>query len=125
MNPTELIHSLHTNKIIFAVLILFVSIYGPRLHPRLPRQVRSLFHNPIFRAIILFTIVFMAQRDIKLSIMVAVGFMVLMYLVQMSQMFEMFESEIEKNKEHFAIYGRPLADCQNYSESSTPFYPMQ
>jgi hypothetical protein len=122
MDLSEIVHSLHTNKIIFAVLFLFISVYGPRLHPRLPRQVRSLFHNPIFRSVILFTIVFMAQRDIKLSIMVAVGFMVFMYLIQVSQIFEMFEV---KEKEHFAVYGRPLADCDNYkNKESEKFYPL-
>lgn len=128
MNPSDILHSLHTNKVIFAVLTLFISIYGPRLHPRLPRQVRNLFHNPIFKSVILFTIIFMAQRDIKLSIMVAVGFMIFMYVIQVSQIFEMFELEEEVKKEGFAVYGRPLADCDNYKEKeegSAPFYPLQ
>jgi hypothetical protein len=130
MNPIDYIRSMLKNRHIFSLLVVFTAVYGPRLHPRLPNSVRQLFHNPWFRSLILFLIVFVARRDIMVSIFITVAFVTVMYLVQMSQIFEMFEQEQEEAEaENFAVYGRPLADCSNYQsedkeKESQPSYPM-
>ena len=126
MNASAYIQSLLKNRHLFSLLVVFTAIYGPRLHPRLPHSVRQLFHNPWFRSLILFLIVFIARRDIMVSIFITVAFVVFMYLVQTSQIFEMFEQEQEE-RENFAIYGRPLTDCANYQSEEKqehPTYPM-
>jgi hypothetical protein len=130
MNPSDYIRSMLKNRHLFSLLVVFTAVYGPRLHPRLPHSVRQLFHNPWFRSLILFLIVFIARRDIMVSIFITVAFVSVMYLVQMSQIFEMFEQEQEEAEaENFAVYGRPLADCANYQSEdkeneSQPSYPM-
>ena len=45
-----------------SVLALFLALYGPRLHTRLPPTLMSLFNNPMFRAAVLFIIVYMSKR---------------------------------------------------------------
>jgi hypothetical protein len=126
------INSVIKNRYLFSLLVLFTAIYGPRLQPRLPTSVRQLFNNPWFRSLIMFIVVFIARRDIKVSIFVTVAFISVLYLIQMTQMVEMFEQEQEEQElEQFVTYGRPLADCANYKseedskkDDSQQTYPL-
>jgi hypothetical protein len=108
------------NSVIFAILAIFLTMYGPRLHIRLPKTIRSLFSNNIFRAVILFLVVFMANRDINASLMLTIIFLIVMYGVQMSHLLEGFYVE------NFESYGKPVADCSNYKddENPQPSYPL-
>ena len=44
---------LFQNVYLYSILALFLTIYGPRLHMRLPNSVMKLFNNIVFRACIL------------------------------------------------------------------------
>ena len=38
-----------SNPTSYGLLALFLGIYGPRLHPKLPPIIRDLFNNNVFR----------------------------------------------------------------------------
>ena len=65
------------NPIIYGLLALLLSIYGPRLHPKLPNIFRDLFNNNIFRFSIILLIIFISSSDLKMSLIVAIGFLLL------------------------------------------------
>ena len=50
LNPELLVE----NTYLFATLSIFLAMYGPRLHMKLPQSLRSLFDNPVFRGSVLF-----------------------------------------------------------------------
>ena len=55
-NPEVLVE----NSFLFAILSIFLMMYGPRLHIRLPSTIRSLFDSAVFRGVILFLIAYMS-----------------------------------------------------------------
>jgi hypothetical protein len=108
------------NTYIFGILSIFLAMYGPRLHMQLPRSIRSLFSNPLFRALVLFLVVYMAQHDIMMALTITIMFVVVMYGVQMSNLLEGMYVE------NFQTYGKPVADCANYADDNSPqpVYPL-
>ncbi len=90
------------NTYVFGLLVLFVTMYGPRLSPKLPKPIQKLFENSLFRSSIMFFAIYMAQHDIKVALIVTIVFMLLMNVVQNSNLFETFLQNYEKNMEGFA-----------------------
>jgi hypothetical protein len=64
------------NVYVFAVLCIFLTMYGPRLHMRLPPTLMGLFNNAIFRAAILFLIAYMSHKDFVGALAITIIFMV-------------------------------------------------
>jgi hypothetical protein len=107
------------NTYIFGILSLFIAMYGPRLHIQLPKSIRSLFSNALFRGLILFLVVYMSHHDMTLALTITIIFVVVMYGVQMTNLLEGMYVE------NFETYGKPVADCSNYADDSSaqPSYP--
>ena len=74
LNPKVLVENVYA----MSVLALFLALYGPRLHTRLPPTLMSLFNNPMFRAAVLFIIVYMFNRDFVGAITIVIIFTVTM-----------------------------------------------
>lgn len=85
---------------IFVLIILFVTLYGPRLSPSLPDPIRHLFGNQIFRTLIVFVIIFNSNRKLGLvmSLFMAILFMFAMNMLQMSSLMEHMESEKKESQ---------------------------
>ena len=90
------------NTYLFGLLALFITLYGPRLSPKLPEPIQELFEKTWFRAAVMFLAVYLAQRDFRVSLLVTVVFLVLMNIVQNTNVFETFLQNYEKNIEGFA-----------------------
>ena len=69
---------------------------------------------------ILFLVVYLANHDIKVSLMITIIFLIVMYAVHMSNLLEGFYTE------QFENYGKPVADCSNYQDDNNPqpSYPL-
>jgi hypothetical protein len=74
------------NQYVSAGVTLLLVLYAGVAAPRLPRMVKRLFENPVFRVLVLSVIVYKGNKDPKLSLMIAVAFVVSMNIL---------------NKEHF------------------------
>ena len=70
-NITEMLDPklLVQNSYLFALLTLFLTMYGPRLQPKLPSTLRNLFDNVAFRLIVLFLIFTLLKFNIVNFIM--------------------------------------------------------
>ena len=102
------------NSYLFGALALFVTVYGPRLSPKLPKPIQDLFENGFFRAAVMFIAIYVAQRDIKVALVVTIVFMVLMNVVQNTNVFESFLQNYERSIENF----QDLTDSQQKCKST-------
>ena len=69
---------LHKNKTISSTVGLFLVLYGGMAKPTLPKFVKELFGNPVFRVAILALIMYRGNKDPQLSLMLSVGFIMIM-----------------------------------------------
>jgi len=123
------------NVYLFSVLSIFLGMYGPHLHIRLPLPIQNLFNSSIFRGVVLFLVVFMADRDIGASLTIVIIFLITMNLLHTSGVLEntaeTFQNMVKTvnqkthSVEHFQ-HGLPVAHCDNYlsNESKSPYYPI-
>ena len=74
----NLYKSLDSNKIVTAVVGLFLVLYGGMAAPKLPKSIAVFFKNPLFRLLILGLIVYTSTKDSSLSVLIAVAFIISM-----------------------------------------------
>ena len=70
--------SLLENKYIAGGVKLFVILYAARVAPSLPMIVSRLLMNPIVKMLVLFLIIYTGIKDPMISLVIAVGFSLLM-----------------------------------------------
>ena len=109
------------NTYLFGILSLFLTVYGPRLHMKLPQNIQNLFEHEVFNFIVILLIGFMASKNIKASLIVTIMFLTVMN----------YSNKLNLNifAESFNNYGPPVSSCTNYTNESivnnkTPFYPL-
>ena len=116
-NPNILVE----NSSIYLVLTLFLSMYGPRLAPRLPETIRVLFNNFYFRLAIMFLVVYMSNQSVVSSLAIVIVYTVVMNILQTQEAFEIRE-KFEANMLAQRNNGPPVAQCDNYDENR--HYPL-
>ena len=95
---------LTTNVATVSLVTIFLAMYGPRLSPKLPRQVRQLFNMPLFRGLVIFLILFLANRNLRLSLLITVLFLVTMNQVQYLNTMENFAQNQGESVNHDSAY---------------------
>ena len=96
-------------------------MYGPRLAPRLPKTIRSLFNNFYFRLAIMFLVVYMSNQSVVSSLAIVIVYTVVMNILQTQEAFEIRE-KFEANMLAQRNNGPPVAQCDNYDENR--HYPL-
>ena len=84
------------NPVLYGLIAVFLAVYGPRLHPRLPKNIRKLFNSNWFRLLIILLIVFLSSHDLKLSLLVTLAFLLILMLVDGADIREHFENSLKK-----------------------------
>ena len=87
------------DPILYGIIAVFLAVYGPRLHPRLPKNIRNLFNTNWFRVIVILLIVFLSSHDLKLSLLVTICFLLIVMLVDGSDIREHFEDNLKEIQE--------------------------
>ncbi len=82
--------SLFSNRNSAALISLFLVLYGGLAAPKLPDFIIKMFDNAIFRIIVLSLIVYKGERDLSMSVMIAVGFTLTLNIVNKQKLFENF-----------------------------------
>ena len=85
---------------IAVIVVFFLVFYGPLSGPKLPTFVKALFESPVFRVFILSLIVYKGNKNPTLSVLVAVGFILVMDTLNKQKLFEKF-TEINSVVENF------------------------
>tara|TARA_E500000178_G_C16998013_1_gene744210 strand:+ start:204 stop:950 length:747 start_codon:yes stop_codon:yes gene_type:complete len=84
--------------------IMFLVFYGGLASPKLPKLIKNLFMLPIFRIFILSLIVYKGNKNPTLSLVVAIGFVLIMDKLKKEETFSNTINHINKQKikEEFA-----------------------
>ncbi len=109
-------NDLATSVVTVTLVTVFLAMYGPRLSPQLPNQVRQLFNIPLFRGFVIFLILFLANRNIRASLLMTVVFLITMNQVQLLNTMENFATVQGQSVNHDSAY--------NHSENYPPSYNM-
>ena len=81
---------LSNNKVIFGLLAVFLTMYGPRLAPRLPSNFRDVFNSPLFRACTMFLILYYSNKNIAASLLITIVFFVTSIIINKYFVLEQF-----------------------------------
>ncbi len=82
------------NKYVSTMIIFFLVIYISLLSHPLPKFVRDLFNNTLFRIFVLFLVVIRGNKDPKMAIMIAIAFVLTldyMYVMDAKEAFQSIE----------------------------------
>ena len=69
------------------ILALFLSIYGPRLHPKLPPVIKDLFNNNVFRFLIIALISYISSEDLTISLILSIAFLLFIGIIDNQQQY--------------------------------------
>ena len=82
-----------TFKSIVPIIAIFTSMYGPRLSPKIPQSIKNLFNTALFRSIVIFTILYLGNRDIEMSLGIMLTFAIASMLLQNIPLSENFVNQ--------------------------------
>merc|ERR1712166_171404 len=85
---TDYVNKIFDNKYTSTILTMFLVLYGGLAAPKLPIGIKNLFKNSVFRIMILSLIVYNGNKNPKVSLIIAV-----IFLISMQQL---SNSEVEK-----------------------------
>jgi hypothetical protein len=97
IDSTFKIDELLGNKYLYAGLAIALAMYGPRLQPKLPLGVRNLFNNAIFRFAVIVLIMYLGNKNLQLSLIIAIAFCLTISLVNSQMAAERFEDMAHEN----------------------------
>ena len=86
MNLEEVLNNKYVTTGISVGLVLYAALLGPNL----PQSVQKLFTNTIFRILVLFMVVVTANKEPKISIMIAIAFILTLDYIYVLQAKEAF-----------------------------------
>ena len=107
---SEFINKIFNNKYTSTILTMFLVLYGGLAGPKLHPVVKSMFKESLFRIIVLALIVYNGNRNIKLSISIAILFLVSMQ--------HLADNEIENFANQDQCYLKCMNDTMSYLSSS-------
>ena len=108
LGPSEkFLKKLLKGPYVYGVIVLIIGIYGPRLSPRLPSEVRNLFNNAYFRFVILTLVIYLSNKNLYLAMTVSITFVLLLNLANSLEVEEHF---VKKYAENFSEIGPVLTE---------------
>jgi hypothetical protein len=96
------------NPATIGVASFILAIYGPRLSPKLPDFIRRAFNNGVFRFIILILILVSGsgnfKSNLRVSMILAIIFVILMSVVMKQNVQEDFKSQVDEYYANYNLY---------------------
>ena len=97
LNIKELLKS----PILYGAIAIFLTMYGPRLQPKLPEPVRNLFNNNYFRFVVILLISYIASRNLQLALIVSIAFCLLTSYATSQEVQEKFIDQYREGYSNF------------------------
>ena len=97
LNPENLL----SNPMLYNVLVLFLAMYGPRLHPRLPGIIKDLFNNNYFRFVIILMITYLSSNNLQLALIISIAFCLINSYAFSQEVEEKFSNMMNENYSNF------------------------
>ena len=89
------------NPLVIGGLAIALTVYGPRLSPKLPSFIHNAFQSDFFRFIIILLVIFVGSRNIRLAIVVALLFLIITSISNQQSVREDYNNQV---KEYYANY---------------------
>ena len=109
------ISSLHNNPIIFAILSVVLTMYGPRLQPGLPKHIMKIFNNNYFRFAIMLLIAYLSSRNLQLAIILSLALCLLTSLSSTQEMYINFGDLLKKTQLSKPVVDTPVSKVKTNS----------
>ena len=93
-----------TNPLIYGVLAIILTLYGPRLSPKPPAFVSSLFNSAIFRFLVMVLVIFLGSEDLRLALAVSIVFLIIMSVVNTENIREDFTQQVKNYIANYNLY---------------------
>ena len=85
----------HPSAYLYAVIIIFSTVYSSRLAVNLPTQVKSFLETTIARFIIVFIILLLSSVHFTVALTIAIVYALTIHLIQLTQTVEDMRSNIQ------------------------------
>jgi hypothetical protein len=99
------VNNFFDNPIVLGVVAIFITMYGPRLSPKLPDFVRDAFNNSVFRFIIMVLVIFSGLKDIKLALIISILFVGIMSIVNTQNIKEDYHNQVQEYYANYNLFG--------------------
>ena len=100
------------NPYVYGLVVVLLAMYGPRLAPKLPTQVRKLFDSVYFRGAVMALVVYLTAKNLQLALIVAVGFILVLHIFNSLEIKERFAQTIgERFDDHEGECDPATEDC--------------
>ena len=94
---------------VYGIIIIILTMYGPRLSPKLPKVVRDLFNNSVFRLSVLVLILYLTTTNLQSALIVGLTFTL---VTNITNSLDIQEHFIRENLQNFS-------DFETFVDSST------
>ena len=91
----SIMNNVSTTPVLYGFLAMFLTMYGPRLHPKLPPMVRDLFNNNVFRFVVILLVIYISNNNLQMALIVSIGFLLVTSIAGSLDLEEKFANEIE------------------------------
>ena len=81
------LNQLTENPILYAVISIFLVMYGPRLQPKLPDSLRDLFNNNIVRFLVILLITYTSSKNMQIALLLSIAFSLLTSMSTTQEMY--------------------------------------
>ena len=95
------LESLTSNPMVYGVLAIFLTVYGPRLSPKLPTPIRTLFNNKYFRFLIILLVTYLSSKNLQLALIVSIAFCLITSYTESQEIQDNFANEMRENFSDF------------------------
>ena len=79
-------------EIVYGMIILFIALYAAHIAPAVPEVISKIFSNTYFKLMFMIFILWMAQISPSMSIVIAVGFLMITNYANNKALFEMLDN---------------------------------
>lgn len=113
------------NPIVLGVIAIFITMYGPRLSPKLPDFVKDAFNNSVFRFIIMVLVIFSGLKDIRLALIISILFIGIMSIVNTQNIKEDYHNQVQEYYANYNLFKGNTSEHfedfhENYANTTTP-----
>ena len=79
------------NKYVLTILSVLIVLYGSDVGPKLPKNIENLFKNDIVRVMVFAFIAYNGNKNPKISLLIAIGFLIMMNNISKREIDEGFK----------------------------------
>ncbi len=103
------------NKYVSTTITIGLGLYAALLGPNLPKFVKDLFSNTLFRILILFLVVVRGNKDPQMAIMIAIAFVLTLDYIHVKDIKEKFAEACPSGTKWDNRMEKCIPDCKNGS----------